>query len=69
MKELWEFTGNRVSVRFECEWKHAKGGQWYRGHGNEHWEFDSDGYMTHRDMSANDMPVSVDERRLIPKNQ
>jgi hypothetical protein len=59
MKELCAFTGNRVSVRFECEWKHAKGGQWYRSHGNENWEFDSDGYMTHRDMSANDIPISI----------
>ncbi len=68
MKELWAFTGNRVSVRCEYEWKHAKGGQWYRSHGNEHWEFDSDGYMTHRDMSVNDTPISIGDRRLRPTN-
>lgn len=64
MKELWAFTNNRISVRFECEWQHAKTGQWYRSHGNEHWEFDTDGYMTRRDMSANDVPIPADERRI-----
>ena len=29
MKELWCFTDNRISVRFEYEW-HDAGGQWYR---------------------------------------
>src|SRR5689334_2297101 len=38
MKELWCFDGNRISVRFEYEWHDAQG-QWYRTHGNEHWEF------------------------------
>ena len=64
MQELWAFTGNRISVRFECEWRHAKSGQWYRSHGNENWEFDTDGYMTRRDMSANDIPISDRERHV-----
>lgn len=63
MKELWAFTGNRISVRFEYEW-HDAGGQWYRTHGNEHWEFGEDGLMTRRDMSANDIPIAESERRL-----
>lgn len=63
-KELWAFTDNRISVRFECEWQHINTGQWYRSHGNEHWEFDSDGYMTRRDMSANDIPIAAEERRI-----
>ena len=63
-KELWAFTGNRISVRFEYEWQHAKTGEWFRTHGNEHWEFDADGYMTHRDMSANDIPISSSDRRI-----
>ncbi len=63
MKELWAFTGNHISVRFEYEW-HDAGGQWYRTHGNEHWEFDDDGLMRRRDMSANDMPIDESERRL-----
>ncbi len=63
-KELWAFTGNRISVRFEYEWQHAKTGVWFRTHGNEHWEFDDDGYMKRRDMSANDIPISAGERRI-----
>ena len=42
MKELWAHTGNHISARFEYEW-HDDKGQWYRTHGNEHWEFDDDG--------------------------
>jgi len=64
MKELWAFTDNRISVRFEYEWQHATTGQWYRTHGNEHWEFDTDGYMQRRDMSANDIKISAGDRRI-----
>ena len=63
MKELWAFTDNRISVRFECEWRDGDTGQWYRTHGNEHWEFDDDGLMRIRDMSANDIPIQESERR------
>ncbi|MGO9056550.1 MAG: nuclear transport factor 2 family protein [Candidatus Binataceae bacterium] len=62
MKELWCFTENRISVRFEYEWHDAQG-QWYRTHGNEHWEFDDGGLMRCRDMSANDYPIAESERR------
>lgn len=62
MKELWSFTENRISVRFEYEWHDARG-QWYRTHGNEHWEFDPDGLMRRRDMSANDVPIRECDRR------
>jgi len=68
MKELWAFTDNRISVRFEYEWQHATTGQWYRTHGNEHWEFDADGYMQRRDMSANDVEISAGDRRIGTAN-
>ena len=64
-KELWAFTDTRISVRFEYEWRNADTGQWYRTHGNEHWEFDQDGLMTIRDMSANDVPILQCERRIL----
>ena len=64
MKELWAFTGNRISVRFEYEW-HDSAGQWFRTHGNEHWEFDDEGLMRRRDMSANDVPIEASERRYF----
>ena len=63
MKELWAYTGNHISVRFEYEW-HDVSGQWYRTHGNEHWEFEENGLMRRRDMSANDIPIQESERRL-----
>lgn len=63
MKELWAFTDDRISVRFEYEW-HDERGQWFRTHGNEHWEFDERGLMRRRDMSANDVPIAEHERRL-----
>lgn len=63
-KELWAYTDNRISVRFECEWQHAETGQWYRTHGNEHWEFNVGGYMQRRDMSANDIPIDAGERLI-----
>ncbi len=62
MKELWAYTDNRISVRFEYEW-HDESDQWYRTHGNEHWEFDEEGLMRRRDMSANDVPIAESERR------
>ena len=64
MKELWAFTGNRISVRFEYEW-HDAAGQWYRTHGNEHREFGEAGLMRRRDMSANDVAIRQADRRLI----
>ena len=64
MKELWAFTDNRISVRFEYEW-HDEAGQWFRTHGNEHWEFDEDGLMRRRDMSANDYPIQASARRIL----
>jgi uncharacterized protein len=64
MKELWAYTGNRISVRFEYEWR-DENRQWYRTHGNEHWEFDDNGLMRRRDMSANDYPINESERRII----
>ena len=63
-KHLWSFTNNRISVRFEYEWRDAKTGQWKRTHGNEHWEFDSEGLMRIRDMSANDIDIEESERKF-----
>jgi uncharacterized protein len=64
MKELWCFNGNRISVRFEYEWRDADNpNQWMRTHGNEHWEFNDDGLMRIRDMSANDYHIKESERR------
>lgn len=63
-KHLWAYTDSRISVRFEYEWQDADTRQWYRTHGNEHWEFDDEGKMAIRDMSANDIKIEESERKL-----
>lgn len=63
-KELWAFTGNHISVRFEYESRDTDD-QWWRSHGNEHWEFDeTTGLMRRRDASINDYKIDASERRL-----
>lgn len=59
-KELWAYTGNRISVRFEYEW-HDTSGQWWRSHGNEQWEFTPDGLMSRREASINDVPIAAED--------
>ena len=63
-KYLWSYTDNRISVRFEYEWQDAETGQWKRTHGNEHWEFNKEGLMQVRDMSANDIDINKSERKF-----
>ncbi|WP_411032068.1 nuclear transport factor 2 family protein [Spongiimicrobium sp. 3-5] len=63
-KYLWSFTDNRISVRFEYEWQEADSGQWFRTHGNEHWEFNEEGLMRVRDMSANDIKINESDRKF-----
>lgn len=62
-KELWAFADNRIAVRFEYEYRNAKG-QWFRAYGNENWEFDENGYMKKRFASINDLAISEEDRRL-----
>jgi hypothetical protein len=62
-KELWSFTENRISVRFEYEW-HDETGQWYRSHGNEQWEFADNGLMQRREASINDVLIQESERKF-----
>ncbi len=61
-KELWSFTDNRISVRFEYEW-HDHKGQWFRSHGNEQWEFAENGLMRRREASINDVAIDEMDRR------
>lgn len=62
-KTLWAFTGNRIAVRFEYEFRDAAG-QWWRAHGNENWEFDELGYMRRRYASINDQPITEAQRQF-----
>jgi len=62
-KELWSFTDNRISVKFEYEY-HTDSGQWYRAYGNEQWEFAENGLMRRREASINDLPIQESERKF-----
>ena len=61
IKELWAFDRARIAVRFAYEW-HDDSGQWYRSYGNENWEFDAEGLMTHRHASINDLQIEESQR-------
>ncbi len=62
-KELWSFTDNRISVRFEYEW-HDAADNWYRSYGNEQWEFAANGLMQRREASINDVAIQESERKF-----
>ncbi|RFC63503.1 nuclear transport factor 2 family protein [Fulvimarina endophytica] len=63
IKEVWAFHENRIAVRFQYEY-HDAGGQWFRAHGNEQWEFDEIGLMRRREASINDVPIAEAERKF-----
>lgn len=63
IKELWAFTDNRLSVRFQYEY-HDVSGNWFRAHGNEQWEFDDNGLMRRREASINDVAIAESERKF-----
>ncbi len=62
-KELWCFSGNRISVTFRYEW-HDDSGQWHCSYGNEIWEFADNGLMQRRIASINDKPINTSEREF-----
>jgi len=64
IKELWAFTDNRISVRFQYEW-HDDSGNAFRAYGNEQWEFDERGLMRRREASINDVPIGPAERKFL----
>ncbi|MFT5136862.1 MAG: nuclear transport factor 2 (NTF2) superfamily protein [Arenicella sp.] len=64
IKELWAFEGNRIAVRFAYE-SQSSDGQWVRSYGNENWEFNDLGLMTHRHASINDLLIDESERLFL----
>ncbi|MEE1809019.1 nuclear transport factor 2 family protein [Streptomyces sp. BE133] len=62
IKELWAFDGNRIAVRFAYE-SHDDSGNWYRSYGNENWEFESNGLMSARHASINDVLIRESDRK------
>ena len=60
-KRLFCFRDNKIAVEFEYEYVDEKE-VWWRAYGIEHWTFDSSGLMQKRDMSANNVQISAEER-------
>ncbi len=63
IKELWAFHENHIAVRFQYEW-HDDTGQWWRSYGNEQWEFSTNGFMSRREASINDVAINAVDRRF-----
>jgi nuclear transport factor 2 (NTF2) superfamily protein len=63
-KDLWAFSDDRISVRFQYEW-HDADGNWFRSYGNENWEFAPSGLMRRREASINDVAIAEGDRRLF----
>lgn len=63
IKELWAYSGDRIAVRFAYEYQDAQE-QWFRAYGNENWQFNEQGLMTHRHASINDLKISESERKF-----
>lgn len=63
IKELWAYSDNRIAVRFAYEYQDIQK-QWFRAYGNENWQFNEQGLMTHRHASINDIKISESERKF-----
>lgn len=63
IKEVWAHADARIAVRFVYEWRDDSD-QWYRSHGNENWQFDAAGLMSHRHASINDVRIAAGERKF-----
>ncbi len=63
-KELFCYQDNRIAVQFEYEY-HDDTGQWFRAHGIEHWNFDSEGLMQVRNASINELAIEASERQIF----
>jgi nuclear transport factor 2 (NTF2) superfamily protein len=63
-KELLSYQGNRIAVQFEYEY-HDAAGQWFRAHGIEHWNFDSEGLMQVRNASINELAIEASDRQIF----
>lgn len=64
IKELWAYSGDRIAVRYAYEY-HDDAGIWHRAYGNENWAFDSNGLMTHRFASINELPITDEDRTMF----
>jgi hypothetical protein len=64
VKELWAYSGNRISVKFQYEFRNVEG-SWFRAYGNENWQFAENGLMERREASINDVSIRASERKFL----
>ncbi|RIA87385.1 hypothetical protein C1645_777452 [Glomus cerebriforme] len=60
-KELFAWTDNKIAVEFWYEYRDNQE-HWHRAYGIEHWTFNEQGLMQRRNMSANDISITEEER-------
>lgn len=64
IKEAWTSSGNRIAVRFACEWLDFNN-NWFRSYGNENWEFDESGLVQKRFASINILAIGETDRAFF----
>ncbi|PPQ85067.1 hypothetical protein CVT25_010175 [Psilocybe cyanescens] len=60
-KELLSFTDNKIAIQFWYEY-HETSGQWCRTYDLEDWTFADNGLMKKRQMSADDVKITQEEK-------
>ncbi|PPQ90962.1 hypothetical protein CVT25_015688 [Psilocybe cyanescens] len=60
-KELLSFTDNKIAIQFWYEY-HETSGQWCRAYDLEDWTFADNGLMKKRQVSADDVKITQEER-------
>ena len=66
-KEVWSYSGNRVSILFEYEWHDADTDQWMLTHGEEAWEIVADGLLRRVKATAQDISIAELDRWVLPR--
>ncbi|WP_395397525.1 DUF1348 family protein [Novosphingobium sp. BL-8A] len=63
IQQLWAFTRDRLAVRLAWEFR-TDGGAWFRGYGDESWEYDAAGLVSRRFSSCSEHLIAEHERLL-----
>jgi len=57
-------SGFMVLSQRSFRWRNSAG-FWYRSYGNELWQYNKEGLITHRFASTNDLPIQFQDRKLL----
>jgi uncharacterized protein len=61
---LWAHSFSRLALCFESEWQHAHNGKWYRSKGTALVQLDNNGLIHELNITANDTPISANDRTI-----